>query len=330
MKVRNQFYRLMAEADDAAGGGGAATGGTDTIAGGADTVAGGADTVAGGQDTVTGGADTVTGGDTIAATWPEDWRSKIAGADEKTLAKLNRYQSPEDVAKALLQLQQKISAGELRAQLPKNATEDQIKLWREQNGIPESPDKYELKLDNGLVVGEDDKELVGRLLEGVHKVGGNSQTASQVVNLYYQEVERAEAARHESDRAAAQAASDALHQEWGAEFRPNMNMIENLLNSAPGGIGDSIKYGRLSDGTPIMSNPDAIRWLNGLAREINPVTTLLPNSHGGSLADSIDSEIANIEKTMRTDRKAYNADEKMQARLRDLYSAREKAKQKGG
>jgi hypothetical protein len=39
-------------------------------------------------------------------------------------------------------------------------------------------------------------------------------------------------------------------------------------------------------------------------------------------AKDAESEIAEIEKTMRTDRKAYNADVKMQQRYRELLEAR--------
>jgi hypothetical protein len=104
-------------------------------------------------------------------------------------------------------------------------------------------------------------------------------------------------------------------------------MIEGLLDTAPAGVKDLIKFGRLSDGTPIMANPDTIRWFNNMAREINPVTTVVPNA-GANVSGAIDDEIAKIEKTMRTDRKAYNADDKMQARYRDLLSARERAGKK--
>ena len=36
------------------------------------------------------------------APWPDDWRQKMAGGDEKALKRLVRYQSPQGVMKALL------------------------------------------------------------------------------------------------------------------------------------------------------------------------------------------------------------------------------------
>jgi len=224
------------------------------------------------------------------STWPEDWRTQIAGTDEGLNKRLSRYSSPKDVANALLSVQNRISSGELRSTLPKNATEDQVKAWRAENGIPEAPDKYDLKLADGLVVGADDKPLIDKLMVSMHKVNAPAGIASEVVNFYYQTKQEEEAARQTKDAEAARAASDALHAEWGAEFRPNMNMIDGLLDTAPAGVKDLLKFGRLSDGTPIMAHPDAIRWLNNMAREINPVTTVVPNA-GANVSGAIDDEI---------------------------------------
>jgi len=74
-----------------------------------------------------------------------------------------------------------------------------------------------------------------------------------------------------------------------------------------------------------VNHPDMARWLAMNARTINPVATVVPGA-GANIAGAIDDEITSIEKMMRTDRQAYNKDEKMQARLRELYGARERAK----
>jgi len=272
------------------------------------------------------------GEDVGKATWPDDWRTQIAGTDEGLNKRLSRYSSPKDVANALLSVQNRISSGELRSALPKNATDDQVKAWRAENGIPDAPDKYELKLAGGLVVGEDDKPLIDKLMVSMHKVNAPASIASEVVNFYYQAKEEEEAARQTKDAEAARASSDALHAEWGAEFRPNMNMIDGLLDTAPAGVKDLLKFGRLSDGTPIMAHPDAIRWLNNMAREINPVTTVVPNA-GANVSGAIDDEIKKIESDMGAPKgspahKAYWDDDKRQSRYRDLLNARERAQKK--
>jgi len=321
MRVRNQWFRLMAPENDNGGGGA----GDPPPAG--DPPAGDPPAPAAGDPPAPPANATPP-----ASAWPDDWRNQIANGDEKIAAKLSRYSSPKDVANALLSVQSKIGAGELRSVLPKNATEEQVKLWREENGIPESPEKYDLKLADGLVIGTDDKPLIDNLLKAMHKVNAPAGIASEVVNFYYAQVEANEADRQQKDSAAAREVSDALHAEWGGEFRANMNMIDGLLDTAPNGVKDLIKFGRLSDGTPIMANADAIRWLNNMAREINPVTTLLPNS-GANISGAIDDEIKKIETNMGAPKgtpahKAYWGDEKAQSRYRELLDARDRAKKK--
>src|SRR6185437_360505 len=41
--------------------------------------------------------------------WREDWREKFAGKDEKTLARLKRFASPENVFRSFLELEKKFS-----------------------------------------------------------------------------------------------------------------------------------------------------------------------------------------------------------------------------
>lgn len=322
MKVRNQFFKLLSPDDDPA----PAAPVADPPP--ADPAPVDPAPVAGPAPTDPAPADPPA--DPPKAYWPDDWRKNIAGDDEKFLKRLERYASPKAVAEALASVQNRISAGELRGSLPKNPTDEQVKQWREENGIPDAPDKYDLQLAKGLVIGDDDKPIIDDMLKALHGVNANSAIASQAVNFYYQAIENAEAQRQEADRASAQASEDALRAEWGSEFRANLNSIDGLLATAPAGIKDQIKFGRLSDGTPIMANADAIRWLNNLAREINPVSTLIPNS-GADISGSIDAEIAKIEKNMAApkgtpEHKAYWNDDKAQARYRDLLNAKERSK----
>ena len=79
------------------------------------------------------------------------------------------------------------------------------------------------------------------------------------------------------------------------------------------------------DGLKFANNPDNIRWLVGLAKEINPTATLVPP--GPDQAASIDSEISRITALMnspdKSERDKYWKDEKMQARFTQLNMAKQ-------
>lgn len=293
---------------------------------GGDEGAGAASADAGTNGTT--GEDDTTAGDkgSTGAKWPDAWRQELAGEDAKALKQLERYQSPKDIWNKARALEQRISSGELRSNLPKEATEEQVKAWRSENGIPDAPDKYEV-IGNKDKVHEADKERIAGIMTELHGVNVNNAQAEKVVDLYYGIMDQLIEERQDKDKSFAQQSEDKLRAEWGTEYRQNMNLVNGLLSTAPQEVQDEIKTGRLGNGDPLMSSPAVLQWLTGMAREINPVTTLIPNK-GGDVAGSIDSEIANIEKTMRTNRKEYNADTKMQDRYQQLLTAREKMKSK--
>ena len=60
-------------------------------------------------------------------------------------------------------------------------------------------------------------------------------------------------------------------------------------------------------------------------RVISPLVTV-PGLGAGDPALALNDEIAEIEKTIRTDNKGYRADKKMQARYLELIEARDSKK----
>lgn len=256
--------------------------------------------------------------------WPDDWREQLAGSDEKYLKRLQRYNSPRDVANALVAVQTRISAGELRSSLPKDAKPEEIAKWREENGIPDKPEGYDLK---DIKVDAEYKPLVDSFLKMGHQMHLPPETVKQLVNWRLTEakaeMDRRVTEQNQKDSDFARETEDDLRTEWGNEYRANLNRIDGLLAQAPQGVKDLLLGGRLSDGSALGSHPQVLRWLAGLARELNPAASVIGAGGEGAQA-TIDAEIERIEKVMKNDRAAYNADEKMQARLRDLYEARER------
>ena len=259
--------------------------------------------------------------------WPDDWRERVSKADQKALARLQRYASPEAALEALSALQLKISTGELRAVPKKDATPEELAAYRAAAGIPEKPEGYELTLRDGFTVPKEDKPVVDGFLATAHGANLNSAQASAVVDWYYAEQERVAEALAQRDKADALKARDELAAEWGADYRPNINSIYSLLDLAPAGVKEKLIGHRLEDGKGLASDPNVLRWFAALAREVNPAGTVAPGA-GATQLNTIEDEIAQIETLMRTDRKAYNKDVRKQERLRDLYAARDKAKQR--
>jgi hypothetical protein len=197
--------------------------------------------------------------------------------------------------------------------LGKDAKPEEIAAFREAHGIPETPDKYDL---GDMKVVDEEKPLVDKFLASAHKTNMTPEQVRESLAAYAEISEAARNDRASQDQGIKTSAEDALRAEWGQEYRVNLNLITNLLDAGPEGLRDKLLRGRLADGTPIGSSVEALRFLAGLAREKNPAGVVTPS--GLVTAQSVGDEIQKIEKLMREDRSAYNRDEALQARYRQL------------
>lgn len=308
--------RLEEENKDGAGGAAAGTAAGNAGAAGA-TDAGG---TAGG-DAGTAGASNG-GGTPVKTNWPENWRQLTAGKEEAEVKRLGRFATPADLYRSYRALEQRFDSGEFKAvtPFPTNGSDEQKSQWRKANGVPDSADKYDFKLPEGTVIGEFDKPAIDSFAKMAHESNLPADFVSKAVNWYFNQQTQIAEERQTMDTAFQRQSEDALRAEWGPEYHPNLNMISGLLNTAPKGVKEKLFNGRLSDGSPIGSDPDVLRFLVQVAREINPAGTLVPAT-GGSQLGSIQEEKAKIEKVMREDRKSYNADQGMQERYRQLIDA---------
>lgn len=256
----------------------------------------------------------------------EEWRKKWSGGDAKIEKRLERYSSEKDVVNALIAAQNKISSGELKSALKPDASDEEKAQWREENGIPDSPEGYEINLPEGLVIGEADKPVVDGFLKFAHEANYHPSQVNKAMEWYYQEQDRQMQAQEEFDIQSQQSGEDELHAEWGQDYRKNVQLAMNLLDQAPGGLKERIMGARLADGVALGNDPDALRWLTGLSREINPVATVVPGS-GANAMQAIESEISNLRSMMGDHTSEYwkgpNA-EKNQARYRELTTAMQK------
>ena len=257
--------------------------------------------------------------------YSETWREDYAGEDAGKLAKLAKYASPTSAFDAMISAQNKISSGEYKQAVPfpSDGSDDDKASWRTNNGVPESSDKYDLTFDNGLVVGEDDKEMIDGFLKFSHDKNATPDSVKNAVEWYYDNKEREAEQRSEADALVRTSSEDELRAEWGDEYRSNINRIGGLLDTAPEGVKDSIMSARFPDGTPLASDPNTLRFLADMATQINPATTVVPGA-GDNIAGAISDELNNLKTLMGNKSSEYWKGPKAdtnQARYRELLGA---------
>lgn len=261
--------------------------------------------------------------------WSENWRELYAGEDAKMLARLQRYTTPKAAIDAMVAAQNRISSGELRAPLPATPTAEQVAEFRQQNGIPEKPEGYFEKLPDGLVIGADDKPMFESFAKGLHALNAPPQIAQYAVKWYNDFQEQQAARISENDTSQKATAEDTLRAEWGADYRANIGHISNFLKSAPEGVADLVSNARGSDGKAILNDPKVVQWFASVAREMNPVGTIVGS---GDSMKTVEGRMGELTKLMGNQSSEYwkgPTAEKLQAEFRDLVDAQGRLKARG-
>lgn len=258
---------------------------------------------------------------------PDEWsavRERIAKGDEKLSKRLARYSSIDSAIEALIAAQNKLSSGALKSALPKDATPEQLAAWREENGIPATPEEYDMTLPDGLTIGEEDLPVVDNFKKLAHESNMTPEQTKNAVAWYLNYQEQVAEEQAQQDLAAKQSGTQALQEAWGTEAKLNLSLIDNLLSTAPEGTKELITDARLGDGTPLGSHPGVLRFLADLARQINPVATVVPHA-GANASQAIETELAGIEKLMAQKDSEYwkgPGAAKMQERYRQLVDVK--------
>lgn len=259
---------------------------------------------------------------------PDDWRQnliKAAGYEgeeaDKRLAQLDRMTDLGVLAKSYLNAQDKISKG-ITTGLPENPTDEEIAAFREANDIPAEVGGYEIVLEDGLqALGEAHKDIIDNVLNQAHAGNVPNDVASNIINSIIKDAHAEQIARDEQDGIDTQNAVVALRDNWGSDYEVNRNMIKNLVGTMPEEAAEQFLEARLPDGKGIFNDPVIMHWIAGLARQLNPVATVVPGDGPGGI-QSINDEIEKLEARMTDD--DWHRDVEANKRLEALYEARDK------
>ena len=240
--------------------------------------------------------------------FPADWRTRMAGGDDKALKILERFASPKAMADALVDVRTKISKGELKAPakpLGADATPEQVAEWRQANDIPETPDKYDVTLDNGVVLGEADKPKLASFQKRMHDANVPQSNFKAALG-WWQEQQLADAEQQTlADATYRKGAEDNLREQWGPEYRVNVTLYKEALASLPEGMGETLNTARDAEGRLLGANPAFVSWLVNQRREENPLATVMAGS-GVNGAQVMESEMAAIRAQMSDLNSPYN------------------------
>lgn len=254
-----------------------------------------------------------------AQTWPEDWRKQFGGDDEKAVKFFDRFESPIAAAKGILAFQQRLREGEYTRAAPKSDKPEDIKAWREEVGLPTDQKGYEFEGYDKMP--DSDKAIVDNFREGFFKGNVPPAVAKDIMqraNALALKAKEDEAAK---DAVNQEAVEDSMRAEWGPEYRPNLQANVQFIDTHLGEeLSDLFLTARMSDGRRVSDVPEINKMLNAAARA-SGADIIVDGAGGGS---SVESQIAEIEKVMTTNIRAYEADNAMQDKYGKLLEKRDR------
>lgn len=250
----------------------------------------------------------------------DNWRTPFAGTDPKRAQAMERFTTPNDFAESYFKAQERIRSGDVLKPLPADATEDDIKSYREQQGIPLDPKEYLSNLPDGLVIGEVDLPVFEEFATVLHGLHASPAQVHGAIKWYNELEERTLASRHENEEKLKTVSEDTFREEWGSDYRKNTNLINALIDGQFGDGAESVRNAMLSTGNPLMSDSNVLRGLINISRVINPTGVLIDSEIGDQIT-SMETELDALKKEMRANIGAWHKNTKGQERFQLLVNA---------
>ncbi|MDC0600119.1 hypothetical protein OAO65_02295 [Flavobacteriales bacterium] len=249
-----------------------------------------------------------------------DWRTQIAGTDEKLMKQLERFTDVSKFAESYTNAQDKIRAGETSNGLPDNPTDEQLAAYREANNVPTTAEDYALALDEGLVLGDIDERIMKGVYDAAHQNNISNEAMSQVTNAMLKGREIESQAQVTQDNLDRHQSTAMLKDNWGQDYETNVGLVQGIMQSLPEAIRDDFASARMADGTAVFNSPEMMNFFADAARAINPAATVVPAGTGNPM-QAVTSRIAELEGRMGEP--GWHKDTAANKELMDLYTARE-------
>lgn len=243
-------------------------------------------------------------------------------AASKASGMLERVVDEGTLLKNYVEAQEKIRTGQISSGLPENPTPEQMTEWRGNNDVPAESKDYNVTLDEGLIIGDQDQAILDDIYRVGHEGNVPNSVMSGMVNSFLAAREAEIDSIQQDDGIHNQQTSQKLKEAWGQDYDTNINMVKGLFNGMPETMRDEFLGARMPDGRAVFNSPEAMVFFGDMARKLNPAGTVVPNSNNP--VQAIDDEIKSLEGKMKEP--GWHKDVDSQSRLTALYNAQENMK----
>lgn len=270
--------------------------------------------------TMADGVDDSGQGDTTATeppAWRDDWRERLAGNDEKELARLRRFRSPENVYKSLRELEKKQSAGLLKPTLPADASPEEVEAYRKMAGVPKeaTPEAYGVSFPEGFTATEADQADLTEFLGKMHSKNAPPELVQEAWNTYLGIRSKADQQLYEAAQEKTVNQRAEIRAEFGRDFDRNLRVGNQFLVQHLGEEkAKSLTGMTLADGTKLGDHPDFVRLFTTAALATADDAALATAETNGS--ESVADAYRQALEVQFSDPKRYKTDEHQKKLIR--------------
>ena len=217
----------------------------------------------------------------------QSWKDSISEEYRKD-PNIEKFTEADALAKSYINAVRMI--GQDKIVIPtKNSTQE---VWDEaysKLGRPESPDKYNLKIESDVVTM--DENAIKSFAEQSHKLGLNTQQAEGILDFYKNNMEgTAQQSKIDTETAQAQSEQE-LRQEWGRDFDAKVQQAGAL---AKANIDSEVLDMTLSNGIRLGDHPQIIKGFAKIASLMSEDKMVTTESESVNTVADIESEISAI------------------------------------
>ena len=260
--------------------------------------------------------------------WGETWRDDFAGDDASARKMLDRFTDPRALVKKIINQEKVIrSRKDTPARPGPDATQEELSQWREQMGLPAEPSGYieNLKLSDGKQLGDSDLPLAEAFAGRMHEIGASQEVINEAVDVVLGFMEEEQSEKIIQDEQFKRSSRDHLRDEWGGDFKANLNAISTVFEDRPD-VLNKLLSGRTGEGRLIGDDPDVVMWLADIALQINPEAKITSGGNPTSVS-TINEEIDSLKKMSADQAGPYwrgSESKKHQGRMAELVTMRER------
>jgi hypothetical protein len=230
----------------------------------------------------------------------------MSGDDKDFRERLNRFDSPREVADWGRNAEKMWKQGELPDPFPTEGSPEDQSAWRATHGIPSAMDEYSKHYPEGFTVPDGDTDFVNSYLEVAYKHNLAPDVVNDILVSVYDHANTTAEGQTTQDATDQAATTAAIRDEYGDQAKAMTTAGLAVIGLMSKEAATDFMQSRLPDGTLIVNSPEHMRWLANRGMEAGVTAP----AEGSADAKSLAAEKAELETMMKETKGPYYTDAK--------------------